>query len=173
MDYVWGQLRHDYPDEFCPKTTSTVEDIRANWTTYRNLNDWFSQNKQPLIDSGLFKDEKMKLPNGDISELTYSESVSRRVVCMDETDHPFTTETDRGGSRSISYGCDKDGRKGRRGTRGSRHTTGVYTINAGGEVLPPLFIFDSSAQNNSNFQLQTPWCDGLPKVCYLFILVIY
>ena len=72
---------------------------------------------------------------------------------MDETDHPFTTETDRGGSRSISYGCDKDGRKGRRGTRGSRHTTGVYTINAGGEVLPPLFIFDSSAQNNSNFQI--------------------
>ena len=67
VDYVWGQLRHDYPDEFCPKTTSTVEDIRANWTTYRNLNDWFSQNKQPLIDSGLFKDEKMKLPNGDIS----------------------------------------------------------------------------------------------------------
>ena len=51
----------------------------------------------------------------------------------------------------------------------SRHTTGVYTLNAGGEVLPPLFIFDSSAQNSSNFQVQTSWCDDLPKVSYLFI----
>ena len=34
----------------------------------------------------------MKLPNGETSELTYSDSVVRRVVCMDETDHPFTTK---------------------------------------------------------------------------------
>ena len=74
----------------------------------------------------------MILPNGGISELTYSESVARRVISMDESNHPFTTEVDKGGSRSISYGCNNNGRKSRRGTRGSRHTTGVYTINAGG-----------------------------------------
>ena len=53
----------------------------------------------------------MKLSNGAISELTYSESIAKRMVCMDVIDHPFTTDVDRGGIRSIIYGCDKDGRK--------------------------------------------------------------
>ena len=109
----------------------------------------------------------MILPNGAISKLTYSESVGRRVVCMDETYHPFTTEVDRGGSRSISYGCNKDGRKGRRGTRGYRHTTGVYATNTGGKVLPPFYIFDISAQQSCNYQVQRGWCEIVPKVLYL------
>ena len=45
----------------------------------------------------------MILPNGGISELTYSEYVARRVISMDERGPPFTTEVDKGGSRSISY----------------------------------------------------------------------
>ena len=82
----------------------------------------------------------MILPNGGISELTYSEYVARRVISMDETGHSFTTEVDKGGSRAISFGCNNDGRKSRRGIRGSRYTTGVYDVNTGGENLPPLYI---------------------------------
>ena len=36
---------------------------------------------------------------------------------MDETNHPFTTDIGKGGTRSISYGCDKIDREDRRGTR--------------------------------------------------------
>ena len=79
----------------------------------------------------------------ETSELTYPESVSRRVVCIEEIYHPFTIELDIGGRRYISYGYDKDDRKEKKGARDSRHTTGVYTINAGSEILPPLYIFDS------------------------------
>ena len=57
---------------------------------------------------------------------------------MDETDHSFTTETDRGGSRSISYGSNEDGRKGRRGTRSSRHTTGVYLCDL--EIITSFYV---------------------------------
>ena len=85
----------------------------------------------------------MILPNGAISELTYSESVARRMVCMDVIDHRFTTDVDRGGIRSISYGCDKDGKKVRRGTREYRCTTGVYAIKAGDDFFPPLYFFNS------------------------------
>ena len=165
IDRIWKRLRENYPHEFSPKTTSTVEDIRASWTTYSNINNWFDNNKQPLINTGLFIDKPMTLSNGEISELTYNEESERRVICMDESDHPFTTETDRSGSRSISYGCDTDGRQGRRGTRGSRHTTGVYTFNAAGEVLPPLFIFDSTATNTENYKQQIGWSKDLPTVC--------
>ena len=43
----------------------------------------------PLIDIGFFKDQKMELLDGKISQLTFSEYVSMRIVCMDETDHLF------------------------------------------------------------------------------------
>ena len=52
----------------------------------------------------------MKMPNGDVSELTYTDSAARRIITMDESHHPLTTETDRGGSRSISYGDNNDNR---------------------------------------------------------------
>ena len=106
----------------------------------------------------------MILPNGGISELTYSEYVARRVISMDETGHPFTTEVDKGGSRSINYGCNNDDRKSRRGKRGSWHTTSVYDVITRGETLPLLYIFDSSAHNICNYQVQSGWCESLPKV---------
>ena len=52
----------------------------------------------------------MKIPNGDVSELTYTDSAARRIITMNKSHHPLTTETDRGGSRSISYGFDNDNR---------------------------------------------------------------
>ena len=51
-----------------------------------------------------------------------------------------------------------------RGTRGSRHTTGIYGANAGGKVMPPLYIFDSSATNEENYQVRPEWVEGLPSV---------
>ena len=83
---------------------------------------------------------------------------------MDETQRPFSTEMDKCGSRSVSFGFNDDGRKERRSSRGCRHTTGVYTLNTDGEELPPLYMFDSSAQHTCNFQVQPSWCKGLPKV---------
>ena len=96
----------------------------------------------------------MKLPNGVVSELTYSDSTARRIICMDESRHTLTTEIDRGGPRSISYGYDNVNRQGRCGTRGSRHISGVYTFIAFGEVLPPLFMFDSSSKNELTYKIQ-------------------
>ncbi len=42
--------------------------------------------------------------------------------------------------------------------------TGVYTRNAAGEALPPMYIYDSSAKSAANFQVKTKWFDGLPTV---------
>ena len=88
-----------------------------------------------MVDSGLFINKPMKLPNGEVSELTCSDSTTRRIICMDESHHPLTTEIDRGGSRSVSYGFNYDNRQGRHGTRGNLHISGVYTFYAFGEVL--------------------------------------
>ena len=89
----------------------------------------------------------MILPNGGISELIYSESVARRVISMDKTGHPFTTEVDKGISRSIRFECNND-----------------VAVNAGGETLPPLYMIDSLAQHSFNYQVQSRWCETLPKI---------
>ena len=49
-------------------------------------------------------------------------------------------------------------------TRGSRHTTGIYGANAAGEVMPPLYCFDSSCANEENYQVRPEWVEGLPTV---------
>ena len=84
---------------------------------------------------------------------------------MDESDYPLKIETDRSGSRYVSYDCDTDGRQGRRGTRGLRHTTGVYTFNTAGEVLPPLFIFESKATHTEKYAIQSGWIKDLTTRC--------
>ena len=55
---MWRSLKEKYPDEFYPKTASTVEDIRENWITFDNLNECFMHNKDPLINTGMFLDKK-------------------------------------------------------------------------------------------------------------------
>ena len=120
-----------------------------------------------MVNSGLLINKPTKLLNEDVSELIYSDSTARRIICMNESHHPLTIETDRGGSRSVSYGFDNDNRRGRRGTRSSRHISGVYTFNAFDEVLPPLFIFDSSSKHDLTYKIQDGWCSDLPKVGFI------
>ena len=47
---------------------------------------------------------------------------------------------------------------------GERHTTVIYGYNGAGEVMPTIYSFGSSAQNNYNFQVNPTWVQGLPKV---------
>ena len=124
----------------------------------------FSANKVSLIGSGLVEDKPMTLPNGDISEVTYGDEAVRQIIIMDESQHPFRTDVDRGGSRSMTYGTDLFCRQGQHGTHGARHTTGIYAFNASGKTLPPLYIFDSTAKDEEHFQMKSSWVKGLPMV---------
>ena len=45
IDHIWKRLRENYPNEFSPKTTTTIKDIRENWITYQKLDTWFTYNK--------------------------------------------------------------------------------------------------------------------------------
>ena len=44
------------------------------------------------------------------------------------------------------------------------NTTGIYGSNAAGEVMPPVYCFDSSADNQENFQVKPSWVNDLPQV---------
>ena len=99
-DWAW-RLCEMYPEEIAPSTVSRQDTIRNEWTTYTKVNNWFTFNKKTLIESGLAVDGKEKLPDDSEAELSIGEIEKQRIINFDETDHPFSTVTDRGGSRLI------------------------------------------------------------------------
>ena len=167
IESVWRKVRREYPDKLQAVGKISVDDARAQWTTYSNLQQWFDDAKRDLINSGLVIDQEVRdLNTGNlISELDFrSDEVRRRIINMDETHHDLSVTGDRGGPRCVMYHNPSLQRGSRRGVKSSRHVTGVYATNAAGETLPPMYIFDSCAKNDDNFRVRVQWLDGLPTV---------
>ena len=89
---------------------------------------------------------------------------ARFFINIDETHHRFSNESDKGGTRALRYAASFITRSGDRVVKNGRHTTGVYSTNAFGEALPPLYILDSKAKYPKNFQIDLRVAEGLPKV---------
>ena len=123
-DWAWRRLRELYPAEVAPSAVSQQESIRNEWTTYTKINDWYDMNRKTLVESRLAIDLPLQLENGVVAELTIGEVEKRRIVNFDETDHPFSTVCDKGGSRSVRWGDPKLAKGTEKSTRGARHTTG-------------------------------------------------
>ena len=142
---VWEKLLMEFPESTQAATKISIEDGRAEWTTFDNLNQWLTDVKQDLIDTGLVLDRPVYDSEGNVlSELDFrGEEVLRRIVNMDETFHNLFITGDRSGPRAIIYHKPKYQRSGRCGVKNNRHVTGAYATSAAGEVLPPLYIFDS------------------------------
>ena len=106
----------------------------------------------------------MKLPDGNIAKISMGEDDLRRIINFNETDHPFTTQNENGGSRSIRWGDPTLAKISERGTRGIRHTPGIYGANAAGKTMPPIYCYDNSAGDEENFQIKPSWVEDFPKV---------
>ena len=143
-----------------------VDDARAQWTTFDNLQQWFNDAKADLIETGLVLDTEVRDANGVlVSELDFrSDDVRRRIINMDETHHDLSITGDRAGPRAVTYHNPSLQRGSKRSVKSSRHVTGVYATNAAGESLPPMYIFDSGAKIEDNFQVRLQWLDGLPSI---------
>ena len=120
-------------------------------------------NKPMLINSGLAIDRPHTLPDGTLAELTIHPDCARRIINFDETDHPFSTQGDKGGSRNNTYGDPSLPAGSTRGIRGARHTTGIYGSTASGESMPPVYIYDTKAKQTDNFKLKAAWTRTSPK----------
>ena len=89
---------------------------------------------------------------------------ARRIINFDETDHPFSTQGDNGGSRTSVYSDPNFPSGSTRGIRGVRYTTGIYESTAAGEIMPLVYIFDTSAKRTENFKVKELLVSDLPKV---------
>jgi hypothetical protein len=166
IESVWRKVRREFPEHLQAANKMSVDDARAQWTTFDNLQQWFNDAKKDLIETGLVIDAEVRDRDGVlISELDFrSDEVRRRFINMDETHHDLSITGDRGGPRAVMYHNPSLQRGSKRGVKSSRHVTGVYATNADGESLPPMYIFDSGAKFEDNFQVRLQWLEGLPSV---------
>lgn len=84
------------------------------------------------------------------------------IINFDETKHKMGTSI-KSGIQGMRYHNPSFPRAGDRIVKCNRHITGVYCTNPL-EELPPLFIFDTKAKSESNYDIDSAWCQGLPKV---------
>ena len=167
VETVWRKMKKEYPEKLQAVKLMSVDDSRAQWTAFNNLQQWFNDVKTDILNTGLVLDQEVRDPvDGTlISELDFrSDEVRRRFVNMDETHHDLSVTGDRGGPRAVMYHNPKYQRGCRRSVKSSRHVTGVYATNAAGEVLPPMYIFDSNAKTDENFRVKNSWLEGLPTI---------
>ena len=102
--------------------------------------------------------------DGTKAELTIREDDKRRFIQFDESEHKLRAVCEEGGPRARTWTNPDLPRMGTPSFRGSSHITGLYGTNAGGESMPPVYIFSTSAQDAENFQIKAHWADGLPTV---------
>ena len=165
IESVWRKVRSEFPAALQAANKISVEDARAQWTTYDNLDQWFDDVKKDLIGTGLVEDKVVLDADGKlVSEVCFKSDSQRRIINMDETHHNLAITGDRGGLRAVSYHNPAFQRGAARGVKSGQHVTGVYATNAAGEALPPFYIFDSTAKLEENFRVKMDWLVGLPSI---------
>ena len=82
------------------------------------------------------------------SSVTFAKGARGRVVNADESNRRYSIEGGRGGSRAKGMSNPLFPTGGRRivQVQGSMHTTELHGTTDLGEVIPPSFIFDTSAE---------------------------
>ncbi len=165
IESVWRKVRSKFPAALQAANKISVEDARAQWTTYNNLDQWFDDVKKDLIGTGLVEDKVVLDADGKlVSEVCFKSDLQQRIINMDETHHYLAITGDRGGSRAVSYHNPAFQRGAARGVKSGRHVTGAYATNAAGEALPPLYIFDLTAKSEENSCVKMDWLVGLPSI---------
>lgn len=111
------KLRKETADEFSVDKTNMVEMRRLLWTTYGNLNLWYTTWKETLLELGFARERvpgEEPQPGDDLDmvegELVFFEGQRRRIVNFDETDGSLdNTKGQRGGRPPVVFYAPKIG----------------------------------------------------------------
>ena len=111
------------------------------WVACDNISDWFGFWKDFLLGYYLATDVPDPL---SASSVTVANGARGRVVNADESSRKYSNEGDKGGSRAKGMFNPLFPTGGL--VQGSIHTTELHGTTDLGEVIPPFFIFDTSAE---------------------------
>ena len=85
-------------------------------------------------------------------------------VTLDKTHHKLSNEGNKGGMSTTRWANGSFPRSGDRVVSLQSHITGVYAYNLRGDMLPPLFIFESKSKEPENYKIDPRICNNLPTV---------
>ena len=60
--YAWDKLRASNPESVQPSGVNKTEDLRSQFTSWQQLNDWFTFTKPCIVATGLAHDMEQILP---------------------------------------------------------------------------------------------------------------
>ena len=151
-DDLAKRLKSDVADDLDIKRPNSQELRRILWTSYGNLNVWFTQWEHTVISLGF---GRLKEPDGSEDDLEegsviFFEGQKKRILNLDETDGSLdNTKGKRGGRPPLVFYA-KDISGGSTAASKSSYTpTIICGSNAAGEAIPPHFQLKSTAQSSA------------------------
>ena len=118
-----------------------AEDRRIRWTTYQNLDLWFSSWEVFVVEYGFATINQ----NG---QLHFDEEMKMRVLNLDETNMSLDgSNGNRGGRPTATYYDVRFPQLGKATSKSALSTTMISGSTAAGEPLPPHFQFQTAAQS--------------------------
>ena len=84
------------PEHLMPSGKVSQEDIRGEWTTYKNLKEWLEDGKNLLLDYKIGVDKPCVI-DSVYCPITVPDNVLSYVVNFDKTHHELSNHTDTGG----------------------------------------------------------------------------
>ena len=144
--------------------SSSLENRRAIYTTYNNINVWFDTLKQFLTTKG-FARNKRENEEGD-GELVFFPGQLNRILNLDESGLTLDGNQSKSGGRSSTrFGCSNPSipQGMDRTNKSSTRITFIGGSTAAGHPLPLHFQLKSVA-TDENKRIQTKFLEGLPFV---------
>jgi hypothetical protein len=118
-----------------------VEERRLMWTTYDNLNAWFRNWKDFLVEKG-FARRGVEMED----EIVINKAMRRRIINVDETEILLDGSSSRAGGRpAVSFHNPKLPMANRLVSKSSHACTGIFGSTAAGECIPPHWQLPTSA----------------------------
>ncbi|GFH50559.1 hypothetical protein CTEN210_07035 [Chaetoceros tenuissimus] len=162
---LYERLIQDTAIAFTAEKEYFVELRRQVWTNSLNIDVWFSGFKETLIKLGFATDEVHVDEHGNIvSEVTFKNRQTLRIVNLDETSDDLREEKETGGrpaSALIAKGVNRTGSN--RSSNNASKTTFIVAHNAAGEVGGIHIQFASDAKDVEDQKVSLEWLTGLPR----------
>ena len=140
-----------------------VEAHRYDWADHDKYSSWFDDWREFALK------HKIATRNAD-GGISFSETIKRRIINMDETELSFCASK-RGGKHPQNNVIVNSSlpQPGHRGTKAMcSHTTGVFITSAAGEVGPVFIIESSRAKEVDKRHIHAEMLLGLPRVVAQF-----
>jgi len=161
-DLTW-KLRNQTADLFSAGKTNVTEHRRLMWTTYQNLDLWYTTCKKTVIQLGFGREST--LADDVEGEVFFCENQMMRILNLDETDGSLDNTTgNRGGRPPVVFSDPAISCGALAANKSGYSSTVICGSSASGEAIPPHFQLNTLAKSDVTTRISVDWFAHLAQV---------